>query len=89
MCDTKRTKLVGLRIRLTPEEYDFSEFYGQEFSYGHARDYLRVLLMQALSGEMRREREIKARMKEQEPEANGSPPPERSCSLNLDDEIPF
>lgn len=87
--DTERTKLVGLRIRLTPEEYRFAEFYGKEFSYGHARDYLRALLRDALAREMRQERELKARLKAEEGEMDSSQPPEGSFSLHLDDEIPF
>lgn len=90
MDDIQRTKLVGLRIKLTPEEFRFAEFYGQELCNGSPRDYLRMVLLQALSREMQREREIKARIKaEQELEANASPPPGRSWSLTLDDEIPF
>lgn len=87
--DNDRTKAVSLRLRLTPEEYDFARFYGEEFSYGTAHDYLRVLLLQALAGEMQEERNIKARMAAQGGETDGSHPPEGFSSLNLDDEIPF
>ena len=86
--DTEGKKLVALRIQLTPEEYDFAEFYGQEFCNGSPRDYLRMLLSQALAKEMEWERQVKARLKEEE--ANGrQPAPESSPYPDLDDEIPF
>lgn len=82
-------RVVTLRIRLTPEEYDFARFYGEEFSYGNAHDYLRVLLLQALAGEMQEERNIKARMTAHAGETDESHPPEGNSSFNLDDDIPF
>jgi len=86
--DTEGKKLVGLRIWLTPEEFDFAEFYGQEFCNGSPRDYLRMLLSQALAKEMQWERQVKARLKEEE--ANGRPQaPESSPYPDFDDEIPF
>lgn len=67
-------RVVTLRIRLTPEEYGFAEFYGAEFFNGTARDYLRMLLTQALSGRMQWEREIKAQLKAEEAAGGPRPP---------------
>lgn len=89
MDNTERTKIVGLRIKLTPEEYRFAEFYGQELCNGSPRDYLRMVLLQALSRAMQHEREIKARIDAEKADASGAPLRQTSSLLDLDDEIPF
>lgn len=90
MDDIQRTKIVGLRIKLTPDEFAFARFYGREVCDGSPQDYLRMVLLQALSRAMQHEREIKARIEaEEEAERSDSQSPEGSWSLNLDDEIPF
>jgi hypothetical protein len=82
-------RVVTLRIRLTPEEYGFAEFYGAELCNGTARDYLRMLLTQALSSRMQWEAEIKAQLKAEEEAGGPRPPAPESAYPDLDDEIPF
>ena len=81
-------KLVGLRVWITPEDYDFAEHYGQELSYGGARGFLRALLLHALAGERKWARERVAQLKAEEAERLRSPAPESSYP-DFDDEIPF
>lgn len=89
--DNDGKKLVGLRVRLTPEDYDFAEHYGQELSYGGARGFLRALLLHALAGERKWARERVAQLKAEEAERLRSPAQEPSCPAypDFDEDLPF